>query len=230
MSTESFKLGVILLNTNFPRVIGDIGNPETFDFPVIYKRVSSAKVSAVVSSDGISQSVKNDIFSTISELEEEGADLIVTSCGFLGEIQKELQGISNVPVITSSLLLIPFVRTLISNGEKIGVLTFDRASLKEKHFAGHFSDDIVINDIPKSGELYQVIKNDYLVLDTEKAQADVVDAALDLINKNKNIKVIILECTNLPPYINAIREATGLPVFDLIQSIAWFENSQKIMK
>ncbi|NVK72970.1 MAG: aspartate/glutamate racemase family protein [Oceanospirillaceae bacterium] len=230
MSFETFKLGVIMLNTNFPRVLGDIGNPETFDYPVIYKRVSSAKVSAVVSSDGISQSVKNDIFSTISELEEEGADLIVTSCGFLGEIQKELQSVSNIPVITSSLLLIPFVRTLISDDDKIGVLTFDKASLKEKHFGGYFSNDIVINDIPKTGELYQVIKNDHLVLDTEKAKSEVVAVALDLIHNNEKIKAIILECTNLPPYIDAIREATGLPVFDITQAIAWFEKSKKIMK
>ena len=33
------KLGVIMLETNFPRIIGDIGNAQTWDFPVLYKIV-----------------------------------------------------------------------------------------------------------------------------------------------------------------------------------------------
>jgi hypothetical protein len=32
-------LGVLMLDTRFPRVKGDIGNPATFDFPVRYRVV-----------------------------------------------------------------------------------------------------------------------------------------------------------------------------------------------
>jgi hypothetical protein len=32
-------LGIIMLNTRFPRVVGDIGNPSTFAFPVRYQIV-----------------------------------------------------------------------------------------------------------------------------------------------------------------------------------------------
>ena len=42
-----FRLGVVMLNTRFPRLPGDIGNPETFSFPVVYRRVEAATVAAL---------------------------------------------------------------------------------------------------------------------------------------------------------------------------------------
>ena len=35
-------VGIIMLDTCFPRIKGDIGNPETFDFPVQFKIVKGA--------------------------------------------------------------------------------------------------------------------------------------------------------------------------------------------
>jgi len=29
------------------------------------------------------------------------------------------------------------------------------------------------------------------------------------------VRAIVLECTNLPPYADAVRDATGLPVHDI---------------
>ncbi len=41
-------LGVIMLDTRFPRVPGDIGNPQSFDIPVRYEVVKQATVLRVV--------------------------------------------------------------------------------------------------------------------------------------------------------------------------------------
>ena len=35
-------IGVLLLDTRFPRPPGDVGNAETFDFPVLYRVVERA--------------------------------------------------------------------------------------------------------------------------------------------------------------------------------------------
>jgi hypothetical protein len=32
----------------------------------------------------------------------------------------------------------------------------------------------------------------------------------------------VLECTNMPPYAAALREALGLPVYDIYSMISWF--------
>jgi len=35
-------IGVLKLNTRFPRIAGDIGNPDSFHYKVIYQTVDSA--------------------------------------------------------------------------------------------------------------------------------------------------------------------------------------------
>jgi len=52
-------------------------------------------------------------------------------------------------------------------------------------------------------------------LDVEAARRENVEAARDLMERHPEVGAIVLECTNMPPYAAAIREATGLPVFDI---------------
>ena len=42
------SLGILMLNTRFPRPPGDIGNPETWPFPVLYQVIEAATVDRVV--------------------------------------------------------------------------------------------------------------------------------------------------------------------------------------
>ena len=39
----SRPLGILMLNTKFPRIPGDIGNPESFSFPIKKKMVELAQ-------------------------------------------------------------------------------------------------------------------------------------------------------------------------------------------
>lgn len=34
-----YDIGVLMLDSVFPRICGDIGNAKTWDFPVLYKKV-----------------------------------------------------------------------------------------------------------------------------------------------------------------------------------------------
>lgn len=43
-------LGVVMLDTAFPRPPGDIGNPASFPFPVLYDTVPTATVQRIVGS------------------------------------------------------------------------------------------------------------------------------------------------------------------------------------
>ncbi|BFM50889.1 aspartate/glutamate racemase family protein [Marinomonas sp. THO17] len=224
-SNKAFSLGVLQLNTHFPRLVGDIGNPDTFDFPVHYEKIASANVSAVITEQQIDNSVKADIMAKIHNLEAKGVNLIVTSCGFLGEIQTQLQSHANVPVLTSSLLTLAFARNFLCENEKIGVLTFDQDTLDPRHFAGHFHHDIIIQGIPKTGALYQTIKQDRTELDSLVANQEVAEATEELLSRAPNIKVIVLECTNLSPYIDTVKSLSCVPVFDLIQAIHWFKHA-----
>ena len=43
-----FSVGILMLDTHFPRIPGDMGNAATFDFPVLYHRVRGASPDRVV--------------------------------------------------------------------------------------------------------------------------------------------------------------------------------------
>src|SRR5213079_1132189 len=92
-----FTVGILMLDTRFPRIPGDMGNATTFPFPVRYHRVRGAKGLLPAFVDGARQ------------LEREGVGAVTTNCGFLVKFQRELAAAVTVPVFTSSLLLVPLV-------------------------------------------------------------------------------------------------------------------------
>ncbi|MEM9966664.1 MAG: hypothetical protein AAF755_01045 [Pseudomonadota bacterium] len=44
-------LGILMLDTRFPRIFGDVGNAQTWPFPVRYATVPHATPQAVVGAD-----------------------------------------------------------------------------------------------------------------------------------------------------------------------------------
>ena len=111
-------IGIIMLDTTFPRIKGDIGNPSTFNFPVRMKVVTNASPERVVT-----QADKSLIRSFIDigqALIAEGAVAITTSCGFLALFHKELIRAFEVPVFSSSLLQVHIAASVIKKSRKVG--------------------------------------------------------------------------------------------------------------
>ncbi len=55
--------------------------------------------------------------------------------------------------------------------------------------------------------------------DVAETEAAVVRVAVKLQEDNPDLGAIVLECTEMPPYADAIRRATGLPVFDPLDMV-----------
>ena len=66
---------------------------------------------------------------------------------------------------------------------------------------------------------YDAIHAEVGQLDFDAVEAEVVGVTQDLIAREENIKAILFECTDLPPYAAATQEAVGLPVFDFTTMI-----------
>jgi hypothetical protein len=60
-----------------------------------------------------------------------------------------------------------------------------------------------------------VLLGDELELDVEAARAEHVRVAQRLVAGHPDLGAIVLECTNMPPYMADVQRATGLPVFDV---------------
>ncbi len=210
------SVGVLMLDTRFPRIPGDIGNAETFDFPVRYHRVVGATAERVVCRS------ESDLLPLFVEgarlLEHEGVRAITTSCGFLARFQPELAAAVSVPVFTSTLMLVPLVERMLPPDRAVGVMTVDAAALRAEHLRGAGitpSMRVVVAGLETEKEFTRVLLEDLLTLDVEAARAEHVAVARRLIAAHPEIGAIVLECTNMPPYREAVQAATGLPVFDI---------------
>src|SRR2546427_3460102 len=129
-----FTVGILILDTRFPRIPGDVGNAATFPFPVRYHRVSGAHPDLVVRRGA--EGLLPAFVQGARALEGEGVGMITTSCGFLVKYQQELAAAVNVPVFTSSLLLVPLVHRMLPPGRRVGILTVSATSLTAEHYDG----------------------------------------------------------------------------------------------
>lgn len=209
-SAQDRWVGVLMLDTRFPRPPGDIGNPETFNrhgMAVRYRVVAGASPRRIVAEADPAFLVP--FTQAAVQLASEGASLITTSCGFLAAYQDVLTRAVPVPVITSSLLQ-------CQNLTRPGVVTFDAASLNAGILqAAGVPAGTPVQGVAPGSEFHQRILNNDTTLDLAQACKNVVDAAVRLVTAHPRIEHIVLECTNMPPYREAVTQATGRPVHDI---------------
>jgi Asp/Glu/hydantoin racemase len=208
-----------MLDTRFPRPPGDIGNSATFPFPVDYRVVPAACVARVVRRDGPADDLVDAFLPAARALADNGAGLVTTSCGFLSPLQDRLAAALAVPVVASSLSLLPDLRRRHGADATIGVLTFDSTRLGPLHIPPG-SGSVIVEGIDSGTELHRVIIGDLDTLDIAAARADAVSAATRLRTRADRLTALVLECTNLAPYREAITEAAGCRVFDIRDAIA----------
>ena len=218
-------IGIIMLNTRFPRILGDIGNPSSFEYGVLYEFIDQATVARIASSQPIGADLENAFVRAAVALEEKSASVIGTSCGFLAPLQDSIQSAVKIPVLASSLMLIPMLRTMFGKYTCIGVLTFDEQNLSPLHFSGHLNNRTFVQGLPKDGELYQCIRDDRTSLDTNRAKEDVISSVSRLLARHSQIDLFLIECTNISPYKKIVKNKFQRPVFDLVDALEWVASS-----
>jgi Asp/Glu/hydantoin racemase len=215
-----------MLNTRFPRVVGDIGNPQTFAFPVRYRIVEQATVDQVVRADGLSAALVDGFVAAAHALAAEGVAGLTTSCGFVAICQAELARRCPLPMVASSLCQVPLVQAALPAGRRVGVITIDARKLTPAHFAAVGAPaDTPFVGTEGGAELTRVIEQDLQELDPGRACRDVLDAGEALVAKAPEIGAIVLECTNMAPYARALAAHLGLPVFDILSLLEWWHRS-----
>jgi Asp/Glu/hydantoin racemase len=214
-------VGILMLETRFPRIPGDMGNADTWPFPVLYKVVKGASPQRVVKERA--NGLLDAFLDGARELADLGADGITTTCGFLSLFQRDIAAHVGVPVATSSLMQAPMIARVLPPSRQVGILTISAKTLTPEHLAAAGVDaDTPVAGTDDGREFTRAILGDEPVLDVAAAERDVIEAGEALVRRHPQVGALLLECTNMAPYAAALREHLGLPVFDIVSFITWF--------
>jgi len=217
------RVGILMLETKFPRIPGDMGNAETWPFPVLYKVVPGASPRRVVCEKA--EGLLDEFLAAADELVRLGADGVTTTCGFLSLYQREIAAHVRVPVATSSLMQIPFIEQVLPPARRVGVLTVSAANLSAEHLLAVGADPATpVVGTDDGSEFSRVMINDEERLDVAAAEHDILAAGDRLIASHDGIGAVLLECTNMVPYARALSQRLRLPVFSIYTFVTWFQS------
>ncbi len=209
-------LGIIMLDTRFPRLRGDIGNARTWPFPVSYRIVHGALPERMAQADP-DPDLLAPFLDAARALEADGVRAICTSCGFLAVNQAQLAAAVRIPVFSSPLLQVPMAATATGGG-KVVILTA-RTVLTERHFrgAGWSSADIHTVQMapPEDSHFYATFVGNATEADVGLLEQEVASLAYRIVGEHPDAGAIVMECANFAPFGHTVGSITGLPVFDL---------------
>jgi Asp/Glu/hydantoin racemase len=220
---HGLTLGVLMLDTRFVRFPGEIGNGATWSVPLQFKIVRGATPERVIEDQG--RGLLDPFVDAAQELIQLGVRGITTSCGFLALFQRELSARLSVPVATSALLQVATVERMLPAGKRVGILTINREALTEAHLAAVGVDPTTpIAGMPADSLFRRVFTDQAEPFETDFAvlEREMIEAARALVAGHPEVGAIVFECTNMPPFAAAVRNATGLPVFDVVGMLKWF--------
>lgn len=219
------SIGILMLETRFERFVGDIGNARTWPFPVQYRIVRGA-VPAKVTDLANNRELLASFTAAADELIADGVDGITTTCGFLAFFQPELAAHCSVPVATSALLQVPMVARILPKGRRVGILTFSAEALTARHLEAVGVDPRTpIAGMPACSEFQRSIREGDASVPFEVLRREVLDVAERMVAADRSIGAIVCECTNLTPYAYDINRRFGVPVFDMVTLVHWFQRA-----
>ena len=216
-------LGILRLDYDYPPAPGDVDDIRTWNYKVIYRVIPKLTFGICQKGgDAITEEIKQNTREAVKYLEKQGVVGITGDCGFMINIQDIVNDSTNKPVFLTSLVGLPSITNAFDNNETIAVLTANSNSL----------DPILPRLLNMSGiseknkQRLQIVGCQNVdgfdavekgeKVDVQRVTPGIVALVKKEIQANPKIKCILMECTELGPYSDSVRAATGLPVYDSI--------------
>lgn len=194
---------------------GSLLNPTTFCRTIITEMVEGALADVVIRGD---PSLENACLTAAKRLVERGAGVIAADCGFFIRHQAAISAAVNVPVVTSSLLLIPSLLHQLAPEKKLAVITADSRHCSEDLFGLEKPKDrarVVVGGIEGGEYIRNTLARPFIRTDVEQIEHEVGDCIARLRTGHPEIAIILFECTGFPCVANALRRKTQLPIYDI---------------
>lgn len=203
--------GVTLLqiDTHFPRIAGDVGSVDSYDCDIEVIRIKGTSVTGIVTD----RPQDIDITPFVDALRIARGDVVVTSCGFLSYWQTHLAALIDRPFISSSLNALD----RLSDPETTAILTYDATRLGTVHLGANARFAPSIIGLEADSHLRAVIGGNAHALDASIAARETV--ATVRARTTDTLRTLVLECTNLPPYKGALKDAFDVEIIDILTEI-----------
>jgi len=173
-----------------------------------------------------SETMLKNLRQSIAELERDcKVDCITSACGFMANVQNVCAEATNVPVLMSSLTLLPIIDMMTSKDDVILVLTANSDSFNANYdelikpswgIAKSRLELVGLQAVEGFGD--EVAVGNTVDVDVaEENICQVVQAKIKSLQLMQlRVGTILSECTELPGYTNTLRSRFNMPVFDAV--------------
>lgn len=215
-------VGILQLPANIPMLPGDMGNPTTFDFPVLYELIEEIDPFWVLA-DKPHPVVMKKVIAACKRLTTQGITTIIGNCGFFANYQPEVSKSLDpgVQFFNGSLMQLPMLLTSVGANKKVGVLTASKKLLMPSpalKYSGVSDADMkrIVVYGNEDGKEMQKVTGETGRFNPKKLEKELVNLAKKMVKENPDVGAIVLECTEFPPYAHAIQDAVRLNVWDFV--------------
>ena len=218
---------MIRLDYDYPPAPGDIDSPESYSYDVFYKVVPGLTFT-MCQAGKMTPEVEKNFIEAVEYLDKEkNVSGITGDCGFMMWFQALARQHTHKPVFMSSLAQLPAVTCAYAAHERIIIMTANGKTLEPMR-------DLIRDEcgVDTQAKRYIIVGAADVPgfeavalgekVNVKKVEPGMVKLAKDTLAKYPNATAFLMECTELPPYSDALRAATGLPVYDAITNCNFF--------
>ncbi|CAK8990015.1 unnamed protein product [Durusdinium trenchii] len=229
------SLGVVRLDYDYPPAPGDSDCPGTLAQQCQRWKPRHGRESRKLwlrrllplRSGAFTEMVERRFADAIKHLEARGVSAITGDCGFMMAFQVLARKIAKKPIFMSSMVQCPIIAASLDPDDDVLILTANDKSLKpqkeilltscgfdvtQDRFHIHGCQDVPGFEAVALGQKVPL----------ETVQPGIVKLVQEILEQKPQIRAILLECTELPPYADALRYFTGLPVWDAITAADFY--------
>ncbi len=216
-------VGILQIPANIPMMPGNMGNPTTFDFPVLYEEITEIDPFWVLS-DKPHPVVVEKCIAACKRLTMQGVTTIIGNCGFFANYQPEVSKSLDpgVQFFNGSLMQVPILLVSVGPNKKVGILTASKKFLEPSpalKYCGVSAEDLknrVVIYGNENGSQMKKITGETGRFNPRALEKELVDLAKKMVKEHPDVGAVVLECTEFPPYAHAIQNSIRLNVWDFV--------------
>jgi aspartate/glutamate racemase len=219
-------IGLVQVRADLPMMPGNMGNATTFDFPMVYREMNVDNVFDLMKPE-MTKNFTDGIVEAAKWLELQGVSAIMGNCGFFAHYQNVVQDRIDTPFFSSSLMMLPMMVQSLPRNKKVGVLTANGPLLQSGQAMENCglsrelqASRVVIEGCQDDPEFASVMSLTGK-LNANRFERDILEGIKRLLKKDKDIAMILLECTELPPHAVAVQKMVKMPVWDYTSLTNW---------